>query len=131
MDDQSWLQFDVAIKFCIFLGLNSFCLQPWYCDILVLEQALCNKTHRQVRLIINSVELNCLELMLEKMLHLDDYGLKCLILPYDNNIMAPWILLIVNPVLLLIILGIVWSFHFFFDTLVSIAHFERDWVLKK
>ena len=134
MDDQSWLQFDVAVNFCIFLGLDSFCLQPSYCDILVFEQALGYKTHCQVRLIINSVELNGVKLMFEEMLHLDDYRLKCLILSNDNHIMTPWILLIVNPVFL----GIRWwnsfislHFRFLWDTLVSFAHFERDWVLEK
>ena len=48
MDDQPGLQLDVAVQSWIILGLNSFRLEPRYCNILVFEQALGNKTHGEI-----------------------------------------------------------------------------------
>ena len=80
MDDKSGLQLDMAVLTVIFLDLHSFGLEPWYSNIFVLEQALGNKTDGEIGLIINAVKFNCVELVFEEVLHLNDNSLKSLIL---------------------------------------------------
>ena len=55
------------------------------------------------------MQLDGFELVLEKMLHLDNNGLKSLILSHDYDIVASGILLVIDPVLAFVVrLGIRW-----------------------